>query len=52
MWKKIKFKVQPKLIPKGPSFQEKKEKNKKVNVKVSRSDSKKLKYGKKYTREN
>jgi ATP-dependent RNA helicase RhlE len=43
---------QPKLIPKGPSFHEKKEKNKKVNVKVSRSDSKKLKYGTKYTREN
>jgi ATP-dependent RNA helicase RhlE len=43
---------QPKQTPKGPSFHEKKEKNKKVNVKVSRSDSKKQKYGAKYTRES
>jgi ATP-dependent RNA helicase RhlE len=35
----------------GKSFHEKKEKNKKVNVKLSREDKKKIKYGKKYRRE-
>jgi ATP-dependent RNA helicase RhlE len=41
----------PKVIPKGKSHHEKKEKNKKVNVKVSRDDLKKIKYGKKYKSE-
>ena len=40
-----------KTEPKGKSFHEKKEKNKKVNVKLSREDKKKIKYGKKYKRE-
>jgi ATP-dependent RNA helicase RhlE len=43
---------QPKVIPKGKSHHEKKEKNKKVNVKVSRDDAKKIKYGKRYKSEH
>ncbi len=35
----------------GKSHHEKKEKNKKVNIKVSRSDAKKKKYGKSYAKE-
>jgi ATP-dependent RNA helicase RhlE len=38
----------PKNENKGPAFHEKKEKNKKVNVKVTRADKMKLKYGKNY----
>ena len=40
-----------KTEPKGKSFHEKKDKNKKVNVKLSREDKKKIKYGRKYKRE-
>jgi ATP-dependent RNA helicase RhlE len=51
----IKMKIlevrRPKVEAKGKSFHEKKEKNKKVNVKVSREDKKKIKYGKKYRKE-
>ncbi|MBI3232496.1 MAG: DEAD/DEAH box helicase [Bacteroidetes bacterium] len=42
----------PKVEAKGASFHEKKEKNKKVNIKVSRADKMKLKYGKKYKKEH
>lgn len=40
-----------KVIPKGQAFQEKSEKNKKVNIKVTREDAKKKKYGSKYKKE-
>ncbi len=42
---------QPKVVAKGKARQEKKDKNKKVNIKVSRSDAKKKKYGKSYAKE-
>ena len=42
---------QPKVVAKGASHHEKKEKNKKVNIKVSRADAKKIKYGKNYKSE-
>jgi ATP-dependent RNA helicase RhlE len=41
----------PKVIPKGKSHHEKLDKNKKVNIKVSREDAKKKKYGKRYKKE-
>ena len=40
-----------KVIPKGQAFQEKSDKNKKVNIKVTREDAKKKKYGSKYNKE-
>ncbi|MSQ80019.1 MAG: DEAD/DEAH box helicase, partial [Flavobacteriaceae bacterium] len=39
-------------VERGASFHEKSEKNKKVNIKVSRADKMKLKYGKKYKKEH
>jgi ATP-dependent RNA helicase RhlE len=39
---------QPKVENKGAAFHEKLEKNKKVPIKVTREDKKKLKYGKNY----
>jgi ATP-dependent RNA helicase RhlE len=42
---------QPKVVAKGKAHQDKKDKNKKVNIKVSRSDAKKKKYGKSYAKE-
>ena len=39
---------QPKVADKGSAFHEKKNKNKKVPIKVSREDKKKLKLGKRY----
>ncbi|HRB38333.1 MAG TPA: DEAD/DEAH box helicase [Bacteroidia bacterium] len=41
---------QPKVIAKGESHHEKLGKNKKVNIKVTREDAKKKKYGKRYVR--
>ena len=41
----------PKYIAKGKSHHEKKDKNKKVNIKVSREDLKKKKYGSGYSKE-
>jgi ATP-dependent RNA helicase RhlE len=41
---------QPKVIAKGESHHEKLPKNKKVNIKVTREDAKKKKYGKRYVR--
>jgi ATP-dependent RNA helicase RhlE len=42
----------PKQVAKGKSHHEKKDKNKKVNIKISREDKKKLKYGKRYSKEH
>ena len=42
----------PKVISKGTSHHEKIDKNKKVNKKVSRADAKKIKYGKRYRKED
>ena len=42
----------PKVVPKGTSHHEKIAKNKKVNIKVSREDAKKKKYGKRYRKEH
>ncbi len=41
-----------KTKPAGQAFHEKKDKNKKVNVKVTRADAKKIKYGKRYVGEH
>ena len=43
---------QPKVIAKGKSHHEKSLKNQKVNIKVSREDAKKKKYGKQYKKEH
>jgi ATP-dependent RNA helicase RhlE len=40
----------PKLEESGPSFHEKKGKNKKVNIKITRAEAQRLKYGKPKTR--
>jgi len=52
----IKMKIlevkRPHVEAKGKAFHEKKERNKKVNMKVSREDKKKIKYGKKYKKEH
>jgi len=42
---------QPK-IERGASFHEKKDKNKKVNIKVTRADKMKEKYGKRYEKKH
>ncbi len=42
----------PKNIAKGPAIHEKKEKNKKVNIKVTRADQMKEKYGKRYEKKH
>ena len=42
---------QNKVEAKGVSFHEKKDKNKKVNIKITRNDAKKKKYGKKFKKE-
>jgi len=41
----------PKHVAKGKSHHEKKDKNKKVNIKVTREDLKKIKYGKRYKKD-
>lgn len=43
---------QPKTIAKGPAHHEKKDKNKKVNIKVTRADAMKEKYGKRYEKKH
>ncbi len=43
---------QPKNVAKGPAHHEKKDKNKKVNIKVTRADAMKEKYGKRYEKKH
>ncbi|MBK7956983.1 MAG: DEAD/DEAH box helicase [Bacteroidetes bacterium] len=45
-------KVKIKKVEKGASFHEKKDKNKKVNQKITREDQKKKKYGRRYKKEH
>ena len=43
---------QKKIVDRGASFHEKKDKNKKVNMKVTREQAMKLKYGKRYEKKH